>query len=667
MNAHEQARELLSRYVDGAVTKEERRYAEQLLRESEELRAYMEELKCLDVVLDAWVPEPPTPTWQAQVERNTLGRAMTIRVPRRRWALALSFGGASCAVAAVLVLMVTGRMPERQQILSQPVVSGPQQTQPPTPPTKPMLLVNQLLQTPAIAGGDVAYSTVAGARTSGYLGDEIVAPEPEPWRYGGPFHTEEYDRIYENRFLAVAENPLSTFSIDVDTASYANIRRFLRGGQLPPEDAVRIEEMINYFGYDYPQPRGDAPFSITLDRGVCPWAPEHQLVRVGLRGRVHQGELPPSNLVFLIDVSGSMDQPNKLPLLKTAFLHMVERLTAQERVAIVVYAGAAGLVLESTAGDQKATIRSAIQQLRAGGSTAGGEGIQLAYEIAQKHFIQGGNNRVILATDGDFNVGVSSTGELVRLIEEECKAGIFLTVLGFGTDNYNDHRMEQLADKGNGNYYYIDTEREGRKVLGEELGSTLFTIAKDVKIQVEFNPAHVKAYRLIGYENRVLAKEDFNDDTKDAGELGAGHTVTALYEIVPAGSAEATASVDPLIFQQTTVVPSDDMMVVKLRYKAPGDDTSRLLTQAIEGSGTAAQPTGDLQFAAAVAEFGLLLRNSEFKGAAAYDHAVQTATASLGEDSYGYRAEFIELVRTAKSLDHRSGPGGEPGIQFKGP
>ncbi|MBI4004110.1 MAG: VWA domain-containing protein [Candidatus Omnitrophica bacterium] len=499
-----------------------------------------------------------------------------------------------------------------------------------------------------------------------YYGMVLPAPAVEPWRYGGPFHTEQYDRIYENQFLAVTENPLSTFSIDVDTASYANVRRFLQAGQLPPEDSVRIEELVNYFTYDYPQPEGEAPFSITVDRALCPWNAEHQLVRVGLKGRVYQGELPPSNLVFLIDVSGSMNEPNKLPLLKTAFSHMVDRLTATERVTIVVYAGAAGEVLESTPGDQKATIRAAIDQLRAGGSTAGGQGIQLAYEIARKHFIQGGNNRVILATDGDFNVGISSRAELVRLIEEERKAGVFLTVLGFGTGNYKDAMMEQLADKGNGNYYYIDTEREGRKVLGEELGSTLFAIAKDVKIQIEFNPAQVKAYRLIGYENRVLAKEDFNDDTKDAGELGAGHTVTALYELVPAGSGEAVASVDPLTFQQTRAVPSDDTMVVKLRYKAPDDDASRLLTKTLQGREAGQEPTGDLQFAAAVAEFGLLLRNSEFKSSASYQHVVQAATASLGDDPYGYRAEFIELVRQATSLDSR-GSDGKPGIQFKGP
>lgn len=684
MNAHELERELISRYVDGEVTEEERETAERLLRESPELCAYHDELKQLHGLLSVWQPAVPR-AWEERVERTLVGRQAAAHAPirRRHWTLAWSLGGASCAVAAALVIVTTSRMQATRQLAGQAAdqlvaqsASQPE-SQPATPPAPSLAdgaaereefgeRVNVAFDRSAFAlqNAGAAVTEMALYSVSGGASLQPFVPA-EPWRYGGPFHTEQYDRIYESRFLAVTDNPLSTFSIDVDTASYANVRRFLQAGQLPPEDAVRIEELINYFAYDYPQPEGDAPFSITLNRGRCPWSPEHELVRIGLKGKVHEGKLPPSNLVFLIDVSGSMDEPNKLPLLKSAFRRMVDRLTTSEQVAIVVYAGAAGMVLDSTPGDQKAAIRSAIERLQADGSTAGGEGIQLAYEIARKHFITNGNNRVILATDGDFNVGVSSTAELVRLIEEERKAGVFLTVLGFGTGNYKDAMMEQLADKGNGNYYYIDTEREARKVLEEELGSVLFTIAKDVKLQIEFNPASVKAYRLIGYENRVLAKEDFNDDTKDAGELGAGHTVTALYEIVPAGSKEPTASVDDLRFQQTKVVPSDEMLVVKLRYKEPDVDTSKLLTKAISGKEAIQEPAGDFAFATAVAEFGMLLRNSELKGQASYDRVVAAATASLDQDPYGYRAEFIELVKQAKSLDSRTSSG-KPGIQFKG-
>jgi len=449
------------------------------------------------------------------------------------------------------------------------------------------------------------------------------------------------------------ENPLSTFSIDVDTASYSNIRRFLNQNQLPPKDAVRIEEMINYFVYDYPQPKGQEPFSITTEVAPCPWNGQHQLALIGLQGKELTGrETPPSNLVFLIDVSGSMNNPQKLPLLKQAFRMMVNELRPHERIAIVTYAGRAGLVLDSTPGNRKAEILAAIDSLQSGGSTAGAQGITLAYQIAQQHFIANGNNRVILATDGDFNVGVSSDGELVRLIEEKKKQGVFLTVLGFGTGNYQDAKMEKLADKGNGNYYYIDTINEAQKVLVHELGSTLFTIAKDVKIQIEFNPQQVKAYRLIGYENRILAKEDFNDDTKDAGELGAGHTVTALYEIVPVTSREEHGNVDPLRYVQTVVKGGPDMMTVKLRYKRPDEETSRLITESVRSQeNRLRQPSNNLQFASAVAEFGLILRDSQHKGNANYNSVLQRATSAQGHDAWGYRAEFIGLVQKAQQLD----------------
>ncbi|MCH7505110.1 VWA domain-containing protein [PVC group bacterium] len=478
------------------------------------------------------------------------------------------------------------------------------------------------------------------------------------------FNTEAYNRIYENEFKSVVDEALSTFSIDVDTASYSNVRRFLTQGQFPIADSVRIEELINYFSYQYPQPEGDKPFSVSIDGAVCPWNTDHQLVRIGLQGKTLLAEeIPLSNLVFLLDVSGSMNSPNKLPLLKSALKMLVNQLSANEKVAIVVYAGAAGVVLESTPGDDKQKIIAALDQLQAGGSTAGGEGIKLAYKIAKNNLIVGGNNRVILATDGDFNIGASSDAEMERLIEEKRKDGIFLTVLGFGMGNYKDSKMEIIADKGNGNYFYIDTEREAKKVLVEELGSTLFTIAKDVKIQVEFNPAKVKAFRLLGYENRILAHQDFNDDTKDAGEIGAGHTVTVLYEIVPADSQEQFQDVDDLKYQKQQIVESDDIMTVKLRYKNPDEDTSQLIEQVITEKDIAKELSGDFQFAASVAEFGMILRGSEFKADATYTHVIQLAEQSKGEDKFGYRAEFIELVKKAQGLDTRSADGA---IQFKG-
>jgi len=470
-------------------------------------------------------------------------------------------------------------------------------------------------------------------------------------RYVGPMNTEAYDRIHDNAFLAVASNPLSTFSIDVDTASYANVRRFLESGQLPPKDAVRIEELVNYFRYDYPQPRGDEPFSVTTELLGCPWSREHRLVLIGLQGRRLDDELlPPRNLVFLLDVSGSMNEPRKLPLLKAAMGLLVDQLRAQDRVAIVVYAGASGLVLPPTPGDARGAIRDALDALQAGGSTAGGAGIQLAYEVATRSFIRGGVNRVILATDGDFNVGITNQGDLVRLIEDKRRSGVFLSVLGFGEGNLKDSTMEKLADSGNGNYAYIDSLSEARKVLVEQAGGTLVTIAKDVKIQVEFNPARVAAYRLIGYENRVLAAEDFNDDTKDAGEIGAGHSVTALYELVPKGVAIALPSVDPLKYQTpqrpAASVASGELLTVKLRYKQPDGETSRLTSVAVQDR-LPEHASANARFAAAVAGFGMLLRDSEYKGSLDWAQVLELAGAS-GEDAY--RAQFRELVRTAEAL-----------------
>ncbi|HSR87868.1 MAG TPA: von Willebrand factor type A domain-containing protein, partial [Pontiella sp.] len=431
----------------------------------------------------------------------------------------------------------------------------------------------------------------------------------------------------------------------------ANVRRFLNENRLPPVDAVRIEEMINYFDYDYPQPQGDDPFAISLEVACCPWNEDHQLALVGLQGLdVDTRDLPPNNLVFLLDVSGSMSSPDKLPLLKAAMRLLVSQLRPEDSVSIVVYAGAAGLVLEPTS--DKGRINEAIGRLEAGGSTAGGAGIELAYRTAQQGFLKEGNNRVILATDGDFNVGASSDGELVRLIEEKRKSGIFLTVLGFGTGNYKDSKMEKLADKGNGNYAYIDDILEARKVLVNEMGGTLLTIAKDVKIQVEFNPAQVKAYRLIGYENRVLADEDFDNDLKDAGELGAGHTVTALYELIPAGSDESIPAAGELKYQKTQLVDSDDLMTVKLRYKQPDGDESKLLVRTVHADEfDGLPPSENFQFASEVAAFGLLLRNSEFKGNASYGQIIEHARQVKGDDHEGYRAEFISLVEKAQLLD----------------
>jgi Ca-activated chloride channel family protein len=485
--------------------------------------------------------------------------------------------------------------------------------------------------------------------------ESVSAYAPSSPAYPRSGH-ESYASIDENPFRRVTDEPLSTFSIDTDTASYANVRRFLSAGQLPPRDAVRIEELINYFRFEYPNPRGEAPFSITTELAEAPWNPAHRIALVGLKGRVpEEREVPARNLVFLLDVSGSMQPPERLPLIRNAMRMLVDVLRPQDRVAIVVYASASGLVLPSTPGSNKTTIHDAIARLEAGGSTNGGAGVRLAYEVARQNFMPGGINRVILATDGDFNVGVTSQKDLLTLIETERKSGVFLSVLGVGSGNLKDATMELLADKGNGNYSYLDSLQEARKVLVHEAGATLHTIAKDVKIQVEFNPSHVAAYRLIGYENRILNKEDFNDDRKDAGEIGAGHTVTALYEIVPPG-VSWQGSVDPLKYQQvpqppparTAAAASNELVTVKLRYKAPDGDVSRLLSAVIQNTPRALTP--NLGFASAVAEFGMLLRDSPYKGQAAYDALQRRAKQFRGEDAEGYRAEFIRLADLAAGL-----------------
>ena len=474
------------------------------------------------------------------------------------------------------------------------------------------------------------------------------------------YNTEFYANLDENGYKDPLKSPYSTFSIDVDNASYSNVRRFINLGQEVPPDAVRIEEMINYFKYDYPKPVGEHPFSVYTETGICPWNKNHYLLHIGLRGKdIDRDELPSSNLVFLLDVSGSMDQPNKLPLLKSALGLLVNELRAQDRVAIVVYAGAAGVVLESTPGSNKETIMQALDNLQAGGSTAGGQGIMLAYRIAEKNYIKEGNNRIILATDGDFNVGVSDNASMERLVEEKRGLGVCMTVLGFGMGNIKDDKMEIIADKGNGNYAYIDNIQEARRVLVQEFGGTLFTIAKDVKFQIEFNPAYVKSYRLVGYENRMLADEDFNDDTKDAGEMGAGHTVTALYEIVPAGSGETgLPMVDPLRYQdgmaeEEVRSPLKDapreLCNIKLRYKLPDGLTSRMFSKTVGTEIKNVDETTDrFRFSASVAAFGMILRNSSFRGTATVSDVISLASNSRGNDPDGYRAEFIRLVQSAK-------------------
>ena len=537
--------------------------------------------------------------------------------------------------------------------------------------TTNLLLDEVIITANGIASRKIKSSSVTRGYNNIYAAPMYQkAEEKEMYNYGwqngnkadsAVFNREGYDRIVENRFLSTQQNPLSTFSIDVDAASYSNIRRMINGKMLPPAGAVRIEEMINYFTYQYAQPTGTDPFSITTEIAECPWNTAHRLVSIGLQGRqIPVGNLPPGNLTFLIDVSGSMESEDKLPLVKASLKLLLNQLRDEDKVAIVVYAGSAGLVLPPTPGSDKTKIRSAIENLQAGGSTAGGEGIELAYKTAQQNFVKQGNNRVILCTDGDFNVGMSSDDELERLIEDKRKTGIFLTVLGYGTGNYQDAKMQKLADKGNGNHAYIDNQNEAKKVLVNEFGGTLFTIAKDVKLQVEFNPAKVQGYRLIGYENRMLAKEDFNNDKKDAGELGSGHTVTALYEVIPVGvKSDELENVDALKYQQplqkiATGNFTNELMNIKLRYKQPGGEKSKLVQQPVmDKNASINQASENMRFAAAVAQFGMLLRNSAYKGSSNYKLVTTMAGNALGLDSQGYRKEFLALVKKAGMINKK--------------
>lgn len=502
----------------------------------------------------------------------------------------------------------------------------------------------------------VGYGTQRKMTVTGAVSTVDLASLRQPAVYMDAVNTEEYQSIHENGFKQVGEFPLSTFSIDVDAASYSNMRRFINSGTLPVADAVRTEELVNYFSYDYAKPTGTDPMKITMEAGVCPWNTAHRLVRIGLKAKeIPTDNLPESNLVFLIDVSGSMWGPTRLDLVKSSLKLLVNNLRDKDKVAIVVYAGNASVKLESTPGSDKQKIRDAIDELTSGGSTAGGAGIQLAYKVAKQNFLPKGNNRIILCSDGDFNVGVSSVEGLEQLIERERKSGVFLSVLGYGMGNYKDNKGQTLAEKGNGNHAYIDNLQEANRVLVGEFGATLHTVAKDVKLQVEFNPAQVQAYRLVGYESRLLKDEDFNNDAKDAGELGAGHTVTAFYEVIPVGvKNDYVGKVDDLKYQKKqkeTVKPtgSNELLTVKLRYKAPDKDVSKKMELPfVDNKGN--NVSSDFHFASAVAMFGQLLRNSDFKGDASYDKVIELAKQGLNNDDKGYRREFVRLVETAKGI-----------------
>ncbi len=519
---------------------------------------------------------------------------------------------------------------------------------PSKPKYEPLVKTMMLQETQAASQTTVSSIKRAGPVAAGYANDQSIFPPPSQ----SQFNRESYNHTPENSFITTVNDPLSTFSIDVDTASYSNIRRFIQRGHLPPVGAVRIEEMINYFSYNYPEPQS-APFTISTELGPCPWQPENKLVRIGIKAKeLDEKQLPPSNLVFLIDISGSMNHENKLPLLKKSILMLTEKLSKNDRLAIVVYAGSDRIVLRPTPGDNKDLIRDAIQKLTSSGSTHASSGIQTAYDLALQSFMPGGNNRIILASDGDFNVGITSRGELEQLISEKKESGIYLTVLGFGMGNFQDDTMEVLADKGNGNYAYIDSLLEAKKVLIKERASTLFALANDVKLQVEFNPAKVGGYRLLGYENRVLADEDFNNDKKDAGEIGIGHTVTALYEVIPAGS-KSIPPIDPLKYQKVehNSLTSDEILTVKLRYKPLRREESLLLSHSLADNRNAMETTSlDFRFVSAVAGYGLLLRHSEYGGKVNYPELITLARTGRGADHDGYRAEFIRLLEMSEII-----------------
>jgi len=598
-----------------------------------------------------------TPLSQAA---DALGRVALERVPEGQQRVVCAASGHAPKKAVVVVKAnATAKMtcvldalptPEHRAL---PTARPARMAPPPTPSPTGANTVKSVAASGGFSGGAHAGTALS---KPGHIG-RLAPPEDQ--------RREGYEAVAEADFVAAQATPLSTFSIDVDTASYSNLRRMLNAGSLPPAAAVRVEEMLNAFQYDLPRPdhrSPDAPpFAVSAEQSDAPWAPGHRLVRLSLQSTPIAVEaLPPTNLVFLLDVSGSMNASNKLPLLKQSLGLLIDQLRPQDTVALTVYAGAAGVVLPPTSGAEKARILGALDALEAGGSTAGGAGLRLAYQVAREHFDARGTNRVILATDGDFNVGQSSDGELVDLIERERESGVFLTVLGFGTGNYQDAKMQKLADAGNGAHAYIDSLNEARKVLVAEMGATLHTVAKDVKLQVEFNPSRVKGYRLIGYDNRRLADRDFDDDAKDAGELGAGHSVTALYEIVPASSDEAVPGVGALKYQAQTRTPasaSDDLLTVKLRWKAPDARASRLTEVVVRDTPTPLTAASlDFHFAAAVAELGLVLSESKHQGTSSAASAALRAAAALGPDLDGRRAEFVALAQRAAALQRASAP-----------
>ncbi|MBN1610559.1 MAG: von Willebrand factor type A domain-containing protein [Polyangiaceae bacterium] len=659
----------LTAYALGEMNDSDRLAFEALLTDDpaakEEIESIRQTAALLANELGQGAPSALSPTQRSRIEQAAQPSVAAPR-PKRRWRAVLVYGGGSLAAAAGAALILNTSLRSGLEP-AMPVEAYSKASAPtalmeesnareaarlhlrPSAAAAPAELVARLSKERA-RGTDA--ESGSGTRARGEEG--AVDPLGQPILRGPVEHdTEAYDQITDNPFVRVAEDPRSTFSIDVDTASYSIVRRFLNEGRLPPAGAVRIEEMINYFHYSYPEPATEVPFSLNTEVSEAPWATGHRLVRIGLKGKhVAAATRPRANLVFLVDVSGSMQSPDKLPLLKQGLQMLVRQLDRGDRVSLAVYAGSSGLVLSPTAGDHKDVILDALGRLQAGGSTNGGEGIRLAYAQARSSFIQGGTNRVILATDGDFNVGTTSQSELLDLIQKEAKSGVFLSVLGFGTGNYKDSTLEKLADKGNGNYAYIDSGAEARKVLVEQASGTLITIAKDVKIQLEFNPSRVQAFRLIGYENRVLAHQDFTDDKKDAGEIGADHTVTALYELVPPGQALPDEG-SMLRYQKrgepTAAAQSNELLTIKLRYKQPEGSTSREIeVRVADQRRNFGEASGDHQFAASVASFGMLLRNSQYKGSATYASVLETLGRNVANDPY--RRELVTLVQKASGL-----------------
>ena len=641
----------LTAYALGELEGDERTAFEALLAENAELRAELEAVRRTAALLESELARAPEPTL-SPAQRKAIERALSpapkpkaklksetvaAKPERRRlrWGWALAAGLPLFLAAGALTFSGTARKGARgEDAVSWTSMSDDEELNAPPPA-----------------------AAASGAGLIGLVPDKYKGESKQDQS----FNTESYDKYADNPFIRVAVDPRSTFSIDVDTASYSMVRRFLlQDSALPPKGAVRIEELLNYFSYDYPAARPGEVFTVSTEVNEAPWAKGHRLVRIGIKAKdVPVANRPASNLVFLIDTSGSMDQENKLPLLKRAFKLLTQQLDGRDRISIVTYAGSSGLVLPPTSADRKGEILAALDRLQAGGSTNGGQGIELAYATAAQHMVKGGTNRVILATDGDFNVGVTSQSELVDLVEDKAKLGVFLSVLGFGMGNYKDSTLEKLADKGNGNYAYIDDFAEAKKVFGEQVSGTLVTVAKDVKIQLELNPNRIEAFRLIGYENRVLAHQDFNDDKKDAGDIGAGHTVTALYELVPVGGKVPGAAVDDLKYQEPSPLKpaagNDELMTIKLRYKMPDGQTSQLVELPVrDEKRTLGAASPDFRFAAAVASFGMLLRDSAFKGDASYRTAVELAESGVGDGrDVAARRELVTLVKKAESLAGR--------------